>query len=136
MRKRTFSLLRAVRELAPDKVLYSNGHDALQLLAGRRAREIPPHTDSTTRRDAADFPQRIAKLRDTIRAGGVIVWLDWISWRWYLPELSELRELLPIRRAKWLGDGSIWIYAPARDSPDSKDSTESELPDSPKPARA
>jgi len=105
----------AVRALAPHTLLYSNGPDALQLLTGRPARSVPRETDGVSLQTADDYSLRLAALRASMRAGSVLVWLDWISWRWYLPELSELRDQLPIRPAKTLGDGSIWIYDSERD---------------------
>jgi len=108
--------MRRVTEFPADAPIYSNGRDAIYILTGRATRWFPPPVDAETREPRPDYAREIEGIRAALRAQDAsLVWFDLISWRWYLPSLSELSQRLPIRRDSRLRDGAIWRYDPSRD---------------------
>lgn len=74
--------------------LYSNGADALYLLLGRRASDLPVVASPATRRPNPRFGAQMRRVAGEVRAGrGAIVWLDSLAWRTYFPRPHDLRRL-------------------------------------------
>lgn len=111
--------IEVVRELPKHVQIYTNGVDAVRLLAGRPTRVIPRLLDAGTREPVPDLERRIGELRENLRTNVVvIVWFNQITWRNYLPTPAQLQQWLPISRARRLRDGSIWVYARGADRQD------------------
>lgn len=118
---RESATLEVVREIPDHVALYSNGVDAIRLLAGRGALWLPRRVSPGTQQPANDLPARLAELREALRRGeAVIVWFEAIRWRPYLVAPDAFEQVLPVRRIQRLADGSIWIYDRSRDVPDAR----------------
>lgn len=96
----------------PELEIYSNGADVLSfLLPGRSINWVPAKFNRRTGRDWANnpFENRLNDLRRKLAAGqAVVVILDRIEWRFYMPterNLIEALNLVPLSRE---ADGTIY----------------------------
>lgn len=92
-----------------DIKVYSNGHDVVRFLTEKAAVRIPVKTDPGTRRPNADYEDQLCEVvRESREGEAIIVYLDGITWRWYLPSVEELetKGAMPVLRR--LEDGVIY----------------------------
>jgi 4-amino-4-deoxy-L-arabinose transferase-like glycosyltransferase len=109
-------LMARVKALPEDVEIYTNAADAVYILAGRFPAKVPARTIADTRRPNPNYRERLEAMGIAMRERhALVVWFDWISWRWYLPSMTQLARQLPIRRIAKLAEGEIWEYDPARD---------------------
>jgi hypothetical protein len=96
--------MNAVRELPPGARLYTNGPDAVYLLAGRRVREVPRAVDPTTRRPRPAYAEEMSAVAaDT---GAYVASFDRIR-RDYLPDDAALAARLPLVVVERTPDGRL-----------------------------
>lgn len=107
-------MLQWVKRLPRDTVIYTNGSDALEILANRPSRQIPSLASPNDRTRNPNLNNEIRQMVSGISHGkGLIVYLNGITWRWYLPTLEQLRRALPLNIIYSGSDG----VALAMDSP-------------------
>ena len=112
-------IIQKVRDLPPGIEIYTNGADALYLLAGRAARSLPPKVLPGTRQENARFESELGEMREMLREHrALLVWLDGITWRRYLPSEHELTERLRLRQYERVSDGAIYGLDPAERHPE------------------
>lgn len=112
-------LIARVKGLPEDVAVYTNAPDAVYMLAGRFSANVPARVIAGTRRPNPDYAERLEAMEIAVRENhALLVWFDWISWRWYLPSMTQLARQLPIRRSAKVAEGEIWEYDPARDRPE------------------
>ncbi len=103
------AILKGIRELAPSRLIYTNGRDVIDLLAGRDSRTIPRHSDPNTRRPVPTYEEDLQRMERHLRdEKGVVVYFRMIGHRWYLPTPVELEKRLALRRIMDVGDGRIY----------------------------
>ena len=108
---RTSPVISHLLESGYSQTIYSNGHDAITFLTGKRANSIPLHTTRRTGEGRADFSQRLARLQSEIRDGqAIVVWLDKITWRdLKMPTEDQLiSEIGPLTVLHAAEDGRIY----------------------------
>jgi hypothetical protein len=103
------NLMKIVRALPNDIVIYSNGDDAIELLTGKKAFRIPALEKPGTASKNVDFEAGFENMAAKLKAGnGVIVYFNLIDWRWYLPTSDYLSQNLPLRIVYNGQDGTIF----------------------------
>jgi hypothetical protein len=102
------SLIAVLEELAPGTPIYTNGRDAIFILAGRESARIPLKTSPTSGLENIGYEGEIQGMLDRLRKeNGVLVYFEEIG-RTYYPSLDELTDRLPLELVNRTEDG--WIY--------------------------
>jgi len=91
------------------RTTYSNGIDAVYFLTKKEALRIPAKIDPTTGKSNLDFEREINSMRfELLQNRAVLVYLDKITWRWYLPTKDELNNVYKLPVLFQLDDGTIY----------------------------
>ena len=98
-----------VRTLSEAKTTYSNGVDAIYLLTSKHAVRIPAKVDPTRGKSNVEFDRDISAMRNELMQNrALVVYLDKITWRWYLPSKDELENVYKLPVLVRLEDGVIY----------------------------
>jgi hypothetical protein len=98
-----------VRSFSENRLTYSNGIDALFILTRKESLRIPAKFDPTGGKNNADFERDINAMRNELMQNrAVVVYLDKITWRWYLPSKDELENVYKLPVLVRLDDGTIY----------------------------
>lgn len=98
-----------LRALPESRTIYSNGIDVILFLARREALRIPDKVDPTDGRKNSEFEDEMNTLRsEVIQKHAVVVYLDKITWRWYLPTRDELEKHYQLPVLIRFNDGVIY----------------------------
>jgi hypothetical protein len=98
-----------VRRLSGSTAIYSNGIDVTHFLANKEALRIPAKVDPTNGKKNSEFERDMYTLRnEVIQNRAVVVYLDKITWRWYLPTKDELENIYKLPVLIRLNDGVIY----------------------------
>jgi len=98
--------LAAVRALPETTLVWTNEVSLLSLRADRQAFPIPPRTDSYSGQADPAFTANLAALRDGLRAGGAVVYVDGFTHQRVL-DPEELMILVPGLVAEPYADGLV-----------------------------
>jgi hypothetical protein len=102
-----------VRELPEDRPIYTNGVDAIYILAGRQTRRLPAKYSPHSLREYADYDARLKEMLADLRQNrGRIVYFDNVTARPFLPDRQELQAALPLTPVRQLSDGTVYAAAP------------------------
>jgi hypothetical protein len=97
------------RTVSPVRTIYSNGVDAIYFLTRREAVRLPAKFDPTGGKNNAEFERDINAMRnDLTQNRAVVIYLDNITWRWYLPSRDELENVYKLPVLIRLEDGVIY----------------------------
>lgn len=97
------------KTLSKDRIIYSNGIDAIQFLTEKEALRIPAKTDPTNWKNNMELDRDVDAMRDELmEKRAVIVYLSKITWRWYLPSQEELENVYKLPVLVRLDDGVIY----------------------------
>lgn len=90
--------------------IYSNAPDVLYVLRGTPVAMIPrkvdPHTSSPNQRFASEMIQLKRRLNE---GQAMLIFLNRVSWRWYLPTAEEVEEAIGMRPLVQARDGLIFM---------------------------
>ncbi|CAM4053856.1 glycosyltransferase family 39 protein [Palleronia rufa] len=103
--------LARVRDLPPETKIYSDGPDAIRIIARRRADFWPRHYDSRTGLPHPDYPYdgQMATIREELARGeAVVVAFDGVDWRKYLATEQEMIDTLDLNALFDEEDGRIY----------------------------
>ena len=105
--------LRKVTALPSGVSIYSNGQDIVTLVTGRLADELPNKVVLPTGRPNPTYQVERDAMRDRLRTGAVLVYLNRITWRSSLyGSEAELKDELHLRLRAAGADGSIYDVTP------------------------
>ena len=98
-----------LKSLSESRSIYSNGIDVIHILAKKEALRIPARVDPTNGKKNSEFARDMNSLRsELIQNRAVVVYLDKITWRWYLPTKDELENVYNFPVLTRLNDGVIY----------------------------
>jgi len=98
-----------IRSLPADAAIYSNGHDAIYYLTGRRAIYLPQKVNMITGRANENYEAQLKQIAADLQAGGgVLVYFNTLSERWFLPTAEELESKLAWNKREAFADGTIY----------------------------
>ena len=106
---RSSAAILLVKSLGRGVTIYSNGPDVIQFLTGKEAVMIPPHTVSLTMAPNEHYGEQLQIMFKKCGEGeAIIVYLNKITWRWYLPTQNELELEHGITVLSRVDDGTIY----------------------------
>lgn len=109
---RQSEIIQKVKALPPGTLIYTNGTDAIYILAGKPATKLPAKVHPGPREINENYLSEITKMKQELKENnGVVVYLYSITWRWYLPTEEELKKLLPLHLVTKCKDGAIYKIA-------------------------
>jgi hypothetical protein len=89
--------------------IYSNGPDVIHFLTGKESILIPQKISPLTRRLNEKYEEQVSQMIRECREGrALFVYLNKVTWRWYLPSIDEVESIgnLPVLRR--MQDGVIY----------------------------
>jgi 4-amino-4-deoxy-L-arabinose transferase-like glycosyltransferase len=102
-------IMELVKSVPEDITIYTNGPDAIDILAGKSALMIPAKVEAGTRLANEDFAAQFADMANQIRAGkSIVVYFSLITWRWYLPTKEEVARNIRHRVLYDGWDGTVF----------------------------
>lgn len=102
-------IIQNVKKLPRGIIIYTNGKDAMSFLAGRSSLIIPEEVKRKTLKVNSQYSSEMAIMKERIKKNnGVLVYFDSITWRWYLPQISELERQLHLKLVTKCADGAIY----------------------------
>ena len=114
---RSSACIAYVRSLPDTIPIYSNCPDGIYFLTGRKSFLIPRTLSAYTRRPNPDFVHELDTLRNSVLHGGaVIVNINLVTWRYFLPTPQDLKALYGFPVCAELNDGTIFGVTNCRDS--------------------
>ena len=100
-------LIRYLKDLPDDTLIYTNGPDALYILTGKDSRMMPTWSSDSTL-SATDIPTPVRQMRnELLLEGGVVAYFRDLKWRASLTE-KQLKLVLPLEPLFGNRDGSIY----------------------------
>ena len=106
---RASATLAYVAGLPAELRLYSNGADVIRFITQREAVMLPVVTEPMTREPSPLRERELARVCREVQAReALVVYLDGVDWRWYMPEAQELATRCEIGVLKELADGVVY----------------------------
>jgi Gpi18-like mannosyltransferase len=106
---RSSDLIKAAEVLPKETTIFTNADDAIFVLTGRYALQLPAKIDPASHREKPDYPENIEKVREQLKSGNaLLLYSRRVTWRWYLPSEEDLKKTLPLMLVKEIGDGAIY----------------------------
>lgn len=106
---RDSEIMERIRNLPSGTPIYSNGADAIYLLTGRPASMLPANADPASLQINGSYMDELIRMKHLLaKKDGVLVYLNAIAWRRYLPSETKLKEQLTLRLLTRGVDGSIY----------------------------
>jgi len=103
------AVLKYIDELPDEVPIFSNGPDSIQIHLNKKVEMIPRTIDPLTRIPNKNFQKEMDAMFQTItEENGIIVYFSRITWRWYLPRLSDFPKNLPAEMLYEGNDGTIF----------------------------
>lgn len=91
------------------KIIYSNACDAIYIISGKSCYHIPFKYDPNSLEINKHYFSEISSLRKKIRNHKtILVWINKISWRKYIPSKKELIKELNLKLIRKYDDGAIY----------------------------
>jgi hypothetical protein len=99
----------AVRELPGELTVYSNGADTIRFLTNREAVTVPRRINPNSLQPYPDYEARLQAMCQAARKReAVVVELEDITWRWYLPTREEVVQRCELVALRELKDGVVY----------------------------
>jgi hypothetical protein len=105
-------IMREVRALPPGTLIYSNGDDAIYILAAVPAARVPDRVNGYTLLPNPDYAVESAQARKQMLKDGVLVYFDRLKLRWFLPTEDDLVTEWNLQPVVHKADGTIYKLAP------------------------
>jgi hypothetical protein len=91
-------MLQWVKKLPQGTIIYTNGPDAIKIIANRPSKMVPCLVSPVDRTKNKNIQRDISKMASEISDNkGVIIYLNGITWRWYLPTIKQLSQTIPLK---------------------------------------
>jgi hypothetical protein len=102
-------MLQWVKNLPHDTIIYTNGPDPIKIITNRHSLLLPCKVSPVDRSKNENINKELNDMIANLSTNkGVIIYLDRITWRWYLPTLEELRQEIPLK-LKYKGKDGIAV---------------------------
>ncbi len=96
-------------EVRDGSEIYSNGADIIRFLTGRQAVMIPQKIFPRTRRSNENYEEQVSQMVRECREGrALFVYLNNVTWRWYLPSIKEVESIAKLPVLRRMQDGVIY----------------------------
>ncbi|MFC2055540.1 hypothetical protein ACFLV7_14770 [Chloroflexota bacterium] len=106
---RSSDSMKFVESLTGDRTIYTNGPDVIEFRSDKRAVRIPKKCDKSTHQNCPQFEQEMRSLcMEVVDDSAIIVYLDNITWRWYLPTVQEIEDICESLESIHLTDGIVF----------------------------
>jgi hypothetical protein len=90
--------LQWVEKLPANTIIYTNGPDAITIHTGRASRMVPALVTPVDRKKNPNIKRDLNLMASNLsKNAGVIVYFNGITWRWYLPTIRQLSQVLPLQ---------------------------------------
>ncbi|PIE69203.1 MAG: hypothetical protein CSA21_03525 [Deltaproteobacteria bacterium] len=100
------SILQWVKKLPQNTIIFTNGPDAVKIIANRSSKMIPRLSSPLDQIKNKNFERDIKNMVHELSGNkGVIVYLSDINWRWYLPTAKQLSQVIPLKIIYKSNDG-------------------------------
>lgn len=94
------------------KKIYSNACDAIYIVTGKNCYRLPVKYDPTSLALNNNYILEIAAIKRQLEdKKAVLLWIDKLSWRRYLPSEEELKKELDLKIVQKYNDGKIYGIA-------------------------
>jgi 4-amino-4-deoxy-L-arabinose transferase-like glycosyltransferase len=101
--------IRQIQALPTDAPIYSNGMDAVYIVAGRLCRNLPAKMSPATLQPNFDYSRDLYEMgRELEKCDGAIVYFKGNVHRYYFPTEEELAAHLPLRMTVETPEGAIY----------------------------
>jgi hypothetical protein len=98
-----------IKSLQDDKTVYSNAADVVEFLTGKHIISIPSKYNPTSMLSNSDFAKQLNfMLNDLKNNKAIIIYLDNINWRRYLPTKEDLENIYHIPMIRRFEDGVLY----------------------------
>lgn len=98
-----------IDSLEKDTKIYTNGWDVFGFLTGKEFTPIPQKISSVTLEENPHYQDEMEILcTDVLERGALLVYSDWIAWRWYLPTQAEIGQACQLPILRHLSDGTVF----------------------------
>lgn len=98
-----------INALPRERVIYSNGPDLITFLTGRPAVMLPRKISAASTLPNPDFGRELESLQtDLAQNKAVVIYLDRVTWRAYLPSRDELENSYHLPVLRLLQDGVVY----------------------------
>ena len=85
------NLIKRVRSYKKDLIVYTNAQEPFLLYTDINARTLPHHTEASSNEKNPNFEKELVEITEMVTSGkAIIAYFTIVTWRWYLPEISEL----------------------------------------------
>ncbi len=102
-------LMKHIRDLDPQRPVFTNAPDAIYIHTGRVAYMIPTKVNPGTRSLNSNYSSELVQMKRKLgKDKGVLCYFSGIRWRWYLASENELRDELGLSLLVREKDGSIY----------------------------
>jgi len=106
---RNSSAIAAVKAFPESVDIYTNGHDVIPFLTGRKATMLPATYSGGTAQASREYRERLRAVCEAVAdSGAAIVYFDAIDWRDYLPTREDLEVRCPLPVLARFKDGIIY----------------------------
>jgi len=113
---RNSPVIEGIKKLPSNTPIYTNGLDAVYLLASKPVSSIPAkedvlkyHVPDSKHRAMKNYPAELERMKNDLQTtDGVVVYLNKIYWRWYYPTEKELEEHVSLQVFEQFNDGTIY----------------------------
>jgi hypothetical protein len=98
-----------IKNTSTSQILYSNAPDLAEFRTDKHLLFLPRHTDPLSGKPNPTFQSDMAHVQRLVKGGqALVVYLDPMAWRWYLPNKDEMESRYHFPVSQRLSDGIVF----------------------------